>query len=191
MSLKIISLPISNSNGYYLFERFSGLLLSKPRKSTLQNTRDSTKLNSFLGLNNQPYKLSSFSSESVSFNKGGFLVRFYAILLTKIIKFNFFLGRVFAKLGYRYFSDSKEAVAFFRKHICPSQQNDLCLARTLFAAATSKKFKENGVIFIGVFLPSKSMHAWIIENGAHTDLLDGIWINYQPVAAIYYEKKTR
>jgi hypothetical protein len=187
MSLKIRVLPISEKDAYYFFEPFSGLLLSKPRKSTFQNTRDNTKLNSYLGLNNQPYKLSSTSYEIMSFNTGDFLLRFYAILLTKIIRFNFFLGRVFAKLGYRYFSDSKEAIAFFRKYICPGQQNDLCLARTLFAAATSKKFKENGVIFIGVFLPSKSMHAWIIEDGAHTDPHDGIWINYQPVAAIYYD----
>ena len=187
MSHKIISLPISNSNVYYFFEPFSGLLLSKPRKSTFQNTRDNTKLNSFLGLNNQPYKLSSTSSESVSFNKGGFLVRLYAILLTKIFKFNFFLGRLFSRIGFRCFSNSKEAIAFFRKYIYPIQQNDLCLARTLFAAATSKKFKENGVIFIGIFLPSKSMHAWIIEDGAHTDPQDGIWLNYQPVAAIYYD----
>jgi hypothetical protein len=187
MSLKIRVLPVSDKDACYFFELFSGLLLSKHRKSTFQNTKDNSKLNSFLGLNNQPYILSPTPSENTPFNKENFLIGIYAIFLTKIIKLNFYLGRVFAKLGYRYFSDSKEAVAFFRKHICPSQQNDLCLARTLFAAATSKKFKENGVIFIGVFLPSKSMHAWIIENGAHTDLLDGIWINYQPVAAIYYD----
>jgi hypothetical protein len=188
MPFKIISLTVSDNDTYYFFEPISGMLLSSYGKSRIQNDKDNTKLNSYLDLNNQPYKLSSISSESVSFKKEGSLVRFYAILLTKIVRFNFFLGRVFATLGCRYFSDSKEAVAFFRKHICPSQQNDLGLARTLFGAATSKKFKESGVVFIGVFLPSKSMHAWIIEDGVHTDPQDGIWINYQPVAAIYYEK---
>jgi hypothetical protein len=187
MPFKIISLTVSDNDTYYFFEPISGLLLTRSGKSRIQNDKDNTRLNSSLDLNNQPYKLSPPSSGRLSFNNGNFLIRIYAILLTKIIRFNFFLGVVFAKLGYRYFSDSKEAIALFRKHICPSQQNDLCLARTLFAAATSKKFKENGVIFIGVFLPSKSMHAWIIEDGAHTDPHDRIWINYQTVAAIYYD----
>jgi len=43
------------------------------------------------------------------------------------------------------------------------------------------------VIFIGVFLPSNTMHAWIIEDGKIVDPYDGIWLNFQPVAALYYE----
>ena len=42
------------------------------------------------------------------------------------------------------------------------------------------------MIFIGVFLPTKLMHAWIIESGELADQFDDIWINFQPVAAIYY-----
>jgi len=41
------------------------------------------------------------------------------------------------------------------------------------------------VIFIGVFLPSKSMHAWIIEDGIQPDPSDTMWINFQPVAVLY------
>lgn len=188
MPLKIVSLPVSDNDGYYFFEPFSGLLLYRHGKTRYQNTKDVTKLNSFLSLNNQPYKLPPASTERMFKKKENFLIRSYAILLTKIINLNFFQARVFAKLGCRCFSDSKEAIAFYRKYIYPRKQNDLCLSRTLFAVATSKKFKESGVVFIGVFLPSKSMHAWIIEDGVHTDPQDGIWINYQPVAAIYYEK---
>lgn len=187
MTLKVIPLSISSNGIHYSLEPFSGLLLSRKDQITYQTNGDNSKLDYFLGLNNQPFKLSSQLVERKPFIKKGRFLDFYAILLTNFVKFNFFLGKVLTALARLNFSSSNEAIAYYRKHIYPHQQNDLCLPRTLFAAATSKKFKESGVIFIGVFLPSKSMHAWIIEDGAHTDPEDGIWINYQPVAALFYE----
>lgn len=187
MPLKVIPLPIYSNGIHYTFEPFSGLLLSKTGIITYQTSGHDSKLDFFLGLNHQPYKLSCNSFERKSIRKGNGLLHFYVILLTKIVRLNFSLGRVLTVFGRPIFSNSNEAIAYYRKNIYPNQQNDLCLPRTLFAAATSKKFKESGVIFIGVFLPSKSMHAWIIEDGALTDPEDGIWLNYQPVATLYYE----
>ena len=187
MPLKVIPLPIFTNGSHYFFEPFSGLLLSKIGKLTCQISGYDSKLDFFLRLNNQPYKLSCNSFERKSIKKENSLLDFYAVLLTKFVKLNFTLGKVLTDLGRSNFSNSNEAIAYYRKHIYPNRQNDLCLPRVLFAAATSKIFKESGVIFIGVFLPSKSMHAWIIEDGAHTDPEDGIWLNYQPVAALYYE----
>lgn len=187
MTLKVISLSISSSGFHYSLEPFSGLLLSRRGKRTYQTSRYTPKLDFFLGLNNQPYKLSFNSFEKKSIINRNSLLDFYAVLLTKFVKLNFTLGKVLTVFGRSSFSNSNEAIAYYKKHIYPNQQNDLCLSRTLFAAATSKKFKESGVIFIGVFLPSKSMHAWIIEDGAHADPEDTIWLNYQPVAALYHE----
>ena len=101
-----------------------------------------------------------------------------------ICKLNFGLGRWFSKLGQPIFKDAGEAIRFFRKYKSGDIQNDLCLPRSLFAASTSKKFKDKGVVFIGVTLPSKSMHAWVIEDGMQPDPYDTMWINFQPVAAI-------
>lgn len=187
MPLKVISLPISTNGSHYFFEPFFGLLLSRKGELSCQISGDISKLDFFLRLNNQPYNFSYNSFERKSIKKENSFLDFYAVLLTKFVRLNFFLGRVFTVFGRSNFSNSKEAIAYYRKHVYPNQQNDLCLPRTLFAAATSKIFKESGVIFIGVFLPSKSMHAWIIEDGAHADPEDGIWLNYQPVAALYYE----
>jgi hypothetical protein len=40
------------------------------------------------------------------------------------------------------------------------------------------------VVVIGVFLPSRAMHAWTIEGNQMADPYDDIWINYQPVAML-------
>jgi hypothetical protein len=61
------------------------------------------------------------------------------------------------------------------------------MARCLFAASTSKLFREKGAILIGVFLPTNSLHSWIIEEGKIADPNDNIWINYQPIAMIVYD----
>ena len=37
-------------------------------------------------------------------------------------------------------------------------------------------------MFIGAFLPSVQMHAWVIEDGMHADVGDNSWTNYTPVA---------
>jgi hypothetical protein len=49
----------------------------------------------------------------------------------------------------------------------------------------SRKFADMGVVLIGVFLPSRSLHAWIIEDGMQPDSSDKQWINFQPVAAVF------
>lgn len=38
-------------------------------------------------------------------------------------------------------------------------------------------------MFIGAFLPSVQMHAWVIEDGMPADPHDDNWINFAPVAA--------
>ena len=108
-----------------------------------------------------------------------------ARLLISLCRANcFWLACKYASFGSHGFEDSAAAIAFFRMHTSRSQQNSLCLPRSLFAASTSQRFKASGVLFIGVFLPSRAMHAWIIEDSRQPDADDSMWINFRPVAAV-------
>jgi hypothetical protein len=65
-------------------------------------------------------------------------------------------------------------------------KGQLCLQRALLAAKTSKSFKNNGVLFIGATLPTRNMHAWIIEDYFQPDREDRMWIMYKPLLAIQF-----
>jgi hypothetical protein len=97
----------------------------------------------------------------------------------------FLLVKLLGMIRIPIFHDSATAISCFRR-VFPQKQNKLCMPRALFAAITSSKFKEHGILVIGGFLPSRSMHAWIIEDGTLADCSDDIWINYQPVAVLSY-----
>lgn len=103
--------------------------------------------------------------------------------LIKLSRFQFFLARLYAAWRVSLFATAREATLFFRKH-AKGDQEELCLARALFAAKTSRRFPQEGVVVIGVFLPSRAMHAWVIEGDEIADPYDEIWINYQPVAML-------
>lgn len=113
---------------------------------------------------------------------------FYTELLAKMYTFlclrSFLFVRVLANFRFPIFNSTSDAILFYRK-LYPSEQQNLCLPRSLFAACTSKTFKKDGGLFIGVFLPSRAMHAWILEDGKQPDPFDDIWICYQPVALMY------
>jgi hypothetical protein len=99
-------------------------------------------------------------------------------------RFNFLLAQLYASATYPIFKNSRDAVFFFENHPSGVSQNVLCLSRTLFAAKTSQTFSRFGVILIGAFLPSRLMHAWIIEDGRQVDPYDRIWTQYRPVGAL-------
>jgi hypothetical protein len=108
-----------------------------------------------------------------------------ALRMLKISRVNFFIAIYYASIKKNLFSDSIESIKYFNNLLLQFNTNDLCLPRSLFSAKTSKAFNIYGVIFIGVYLPSRSMHAWVIENGMQPDSSDNIWHHYRPIAAIY------
>ena len=183
MPLKIQSLNITFENQTFEFNKYFGILNYKENTNKNSPAID-YKVFKYLYKNNNPYILKKTIIESNSINKKCVII--YGFLLIKIVKYSFFLGKQFLYFRLNKFESSSESISYFRNFINKNEQNDLCLPRTFFAATTSKKFRENGVIFIGVFLPTKLMHAWIIESGELADQFDDIWINFQPVAAIYY-----
>ncbi len=109
----------------------------------------------------------------------------------KILKFlarrSFLFTRLYVSLFRpRFFENAQEASFVFRR-LYPKYevQKKLCLARALFAATTSKSFKQKeGAVFIGAFLPSTQMHAWAIEGDKHADPYDELWTDYEPIAIL-------
>lgn len=82
------------------------------------------------------------------------------------------------------FNNGEDANEAFRL-IHPSQQDTLCLSRSIFIATTSRQFKTNGTLFIGCFFPTRSLHAWVMENGKNVCRQDVYWTNYRPIAIMY------
>lgn len=187
--LKFFSLPIHHEGQKYFLEPITGSLLSKRIDDTEHKkvVPKQSKISRALDQCNRPYMLEKDSKNSQEMKqvKSIHFVNQFGRGLTSIFKTSFFLGRIFSTFGFMVFDNTTEAFIAYRKMLPGKRQKDLCLPRAFFAASTSKNFKKKGVIFIGVFLPSKNLHAWIIEDGMQPDPFDNMWINYQPVAIFY------
>jgi len=184
--MKINSLEVRHKDFFYYFEPITGALLKRSgASSTKKKLELIEKVSNALILNDEPYKLNmpDLNSVSNSYNIKNF--KKYAVNLTYATLKSFALGKLYTSFKQPYFENATEAITFYRSCSLIKNQSDLCLPRTLFAASLSKRFKQNGVIFIGVSLPSKSMHAWIIEDGVQPDPFDTMWVNFQPVAILY------
>jgi hypothetical protein len=140
------------------------------------------KLQQALKLCNRPYNLTSISSGDHDPDLTIPSAKFGVRKMIYIAKLNFFIARQYAAFTNPVFENSEQAISHFRKSY--RRQNGLCLPRALFAAKTSRAFETSGVIFLGVFLPSSQMHAWVIENHKQPDTMDNVWLHYRPVAAI-------
>ena len=186
--MKFKSLPIQFDGKIYKLNSVFGMLMEfENSNKNIKNVVIPKKLEEALSCCNNPYQLTKNESLATTLNKSEikhYFLWIYLNLLIKGNKLNFVLGRFLSVFGKPVFDNSTQAISFFRSNKPGAVQNDLCLPRSLFAASVSKKFKENGVIFIGVSLPSNLMHAWIIEDGKQPDPFDNMWINFQPVAAI-------
>ena len=185
--MKFLSLPFVVGNREYSVCPWTGDLLVVETKCKKNQVTSSLpeKVKIALALCDNPYRLKrshdNLNTELIQVKRGKITKK----ILTFFCSLNFLLARKYSDIKGIYFSDSASAINFFYS-ITPSYQiNKLCLARALFAAKTSSAFDKEGVIFIGAFLPSRSMHAWVIEKGSQPDARDEIWHQYRPIAAIY------
>jgi hypothetical protein len=106
--------------------------------------------------------------------------------LISLVDFQTFSLRLYSSFKDEFFKRTDEAI--FQINSLEKQielKHQLCLQRAFLASKISKSFEANGVIFIGAFLPTGDMHAWIIENGIQPDSDDRGWINYRPLLALY------
>jgi hypothetical protein len=158
----------------YVYMPFWGVLIEK----------ESTKLHNAWQAVQDPFllKQNKVIIESIPHVSG--FIALYARLLTRLSKHSFQLAICVSKLVRPRYRNAYEATMVYRSLYPGEQQEKLCLPRMLFASSMSKCFKLDGTAFIGVFLPSVQMHAWVIENNMLADPFDNQWICYQPVAII-------
>ncbi len=165
----------------YRFNDVAGWLISKktskPNQVLILDTPNE-KAETILEYINNPYN--TRPCPPLKRIKISSLIRLYAKSLIWFHK-HFYPGiYIFSKIHLSIFENSVEAAdAFCQIH--PANQKVLCMPRSIFIATTSKSFKQDGALFIGAFLPSRHMHAWIIENGVNVYRNDFIWINFTPI----------
>lgn len=128
---------------------------------------------------NSPYTIKYIKTDSEKINV---FIRIYAKLLVFFCKKCYPIAYLMSFLRFKVFENACESAEAFRKIINSGNQKILCLPRSIFIATTSKKFKQSGAMFIGVFLPSSNMHAWVIEDNVIADRYDIDWILYTPVS---------
>lgn len=183
--MNFYNLPIKHKGNIYYFNKLLGLLLFSKEykeKKEIKELPVVVKKNYQLILN--PYLL-EVNKDLFECQNIPLLAKIYAILMVFISKYSFNTACLLTKIPLIKFPNSMTAATIFNNiYPCPIQQRTLCLPRTLFVMGTSKSFTKYGTAFIGVFLPSRKMHAWVIESGCNTDSLDKIWLSYQPVVAI-------
>ena len=184
-------LPIVYKNLLFHLSSISGSLRAVPapsdnRKCWPECGPSETRLSSGLRLCNEPYRISPAKKRAdavvthAPVNPSAIAM---ADRMIRLCSKQFFLARAYASMRRPIFNSASEAVTFFRENT-KGDQSKLCLSRALFAAKTSRQFTDAGVVIIGVALPARALHAWVIEDGSLADSCDDIWINYRPVAAI-------
>jgi hypothetical protein len=184
--MNVINLKVKEKNKIYFFNYLTGAIYVNEYNNDylFNNSQIPTKVELALNFNNNPYSLSNINEINDKILTSSVL-NIYGLNLSKISVLSFYLAKIYSNLRRKEFENSIQAINYFRSIERLKNQNNLCLPRTLFAASKSKLFKEKGVIFIGIFLPSTNLHAWIIEDGCQPDVEDKIWTNYKPIAAIY------
>ena len=188
---RITHFPIRYGNSFFQLGSFSGALFSfgadysspKPARALPSKIRNAVQRCSnpyLLSAQGDHAPTSSSPPTSADAEKLGLE---FARKLIRFSRRQFLCARLYASWRTPLFATAREAILFFRQH-AEGDQEELCLARALFAAKTSRMFADHGAVVIGVFLPSRAMHAWVIEGNEMADPCDGIWINYQPVAML-------
>jgi hypothetical protein len=167
---------------FYIHSRLDGNLYVSANKRSIDK-RVPDKVKEAIKLCNNPYEFPPLREFGCYQSKIHAESDKFAKRLIDLCKFNFWVATQYATLKGAIHTDSCEAVATFRNVV--SDQKSLCLPRALYAAKTSKHFSESGVIMIGAALPSRSMHAWVIEKGELADNQDREWLHHLPVAALY------
>ncbi len=117
------------------------------------------------------------------------IVKLYAWLLVFLSSYCFPLLYVMPYIVHPIYQNAGIANVIFYQLFPEKLQKRLCLPRAVFTASLSKRFKKHGTLFIGAFLPTSHLHAWVIEDGMHADIFDKQWIQYTPVLEWQWRKE--
>ena len=187
--LKHISLPYYDGDVFWTICPITGSLLrTNIHKNEPQKIVIPLKVSRAIEYCNQPYlcypnnEINPTSAEQNSTIK---INKMHERILN-IGNGRFYLTRLYSSLKHELFNTTNEAIFHINSiEIQIELKHQLCLQRAFLASKISKSFGANGVIFIGAFLPTGDMHAWIIENGTQPDSDDRGWVNYRPLLAFY------
>lgn len=167
-------------NKSYYFNRLYGIL--KVHKC---DTKDKYEIENSIKKKNlevvlDPYKIKvkDFEITVPPLNKW---IRQYALMLVWLCRNCYIIAILFSKVRFNIFDNSQIANEVFYEILGRSNQHELCLPRAIFICSTSKLFSEKGSLFIGIFLPTHNMHAWVMEDGTPADCHDDIWIDFLPI----------
>ena len=176
------SIPIYFQGETYFLENITGSLLKRPARSGDESVPKTDAIaDARLREVDDPFLLKERKAGDLP-DRIPRRVRLYAALLTWLCRHSFPLARLWAAIPLRCYPDAGVATEVYYRLYPGEQQKDLCLPRAFFARSTSKRFRCHGAMFIGAFLPSAQMHAWVIEDNMHADAGDNSWTNYIPVA---------
>lgn len=181
--MRAYCLDISFQGGTYRFDKVRGCLSVGDFEADSGIPADCSK---YLDMVNRPFLLQGTKAPEllhVSGMRHKRLAGFYARVLSFLCRHCYPLAYLCSRyVTLDLFDNAEQAVLFFR-HMYPDtkRQNRLCLPRAIFAATTSSEFRRSGALFVGAFLPSTQMHAWVIENCRQPDFYDNMWVCYQPV----------
>lgn len=192
--MKFYHLSFHYNGSFFRFNRFTGALHTTPNCSfsteRIGEGLAAGKISRALTFCDDPYRLPprrifqlDLLKDSSTPLRGKAEAIDVAFRLVRMCQWQFLLAFVYASLRKPLFNSAAEAIGFFRSHV-PGEQSMMCLPRALFAAKTSRCFAEEGVVLIGVFLPLRSLHAWVMEGDSLADQEDGAWINFRPVGVI-------
>lgn len=187
--LKHVEIPYYDGNNHWSVCPYTGSLLKGTSEKNANYISIPKKVLKAIEYCNEPY-LCNLSKET-RINQDNFVLfsklsKMHNKLL-RISNSRFYITRLYSSIKNPMFENTSEAITYINS--LPSQvelKHRLCLQRAFLAAKISKSFTKNGVIFIGAFLPTGDMHAWIIENGQQADFDDRGWINYRPLLALYH-----
>jgi hypothetical protein len=191
--LRATSLPFSIDGAQWTICPLSGSLLRRPVPSggklgIFKPFPDLVKV--ALSHCDFPYSLNPFllGDQTVgSVAPNGFANQVWATTTWLSERGWFLLTRIYSGIYAPCFDSSAAAFRWLDAHSGTSSSVD-CLPRCMFVAKTSKSFRQQGVLFVGVFLPTRQMHSWIIDGASQPDSTDRHWINYRPLLALYFSK---
>jgi len=185
---KHFELPYYNENIVWSICPYTGSLLKGKTEEKINQDNIPLKVFQALEYCNQPYLCKVNNKIAISSSNVN-LVRKLTKMHDRILKIGnnrFYMTRLYSSIKNLMFENTIEAITYINS--LPPQvefKHQLCLQRAFLSSKISKSFIDNGVIFIGSFLPTGDMHAWIIENGKQPDYDDRAWVNYRPLLALY------
>ncbi len=155
-------------------------------RATPREPHSAPRVREVLSLCDDPYLLDPDELETLADHTPGHQEIAATILrrMLTVTSLGFALARLYASRRTPLFPNSQSAIRWFHANTPSADRNRLCLPRSLFAAKTSAEFATSGAVVIGTMLPTRNLHAWVIEQRRQPDDADRVWVCYRPIGIL-------